>query len=143
MSDPLHPQTEAPEHCHIIRDIANADAAPPQCHVLCDNRAEARTAVIELRVRNHPGAMSHITGLFARRAFNLEAIICAPDRDDAGATSRMLLLVAEEPRLAQVERQLARLHDVLEVRHRTDLDRAFFQRAAEFVPPREAAAVPL
>ena len=38
----------------------------------------AKTSVLELHVRNHPGVMSHITGLFARRAFNLEAIVCLP-----------------------------------------------------------------
>jgi acetolactate synthase-1/3 small subunit len=112
-------------------------------HPIVDHAAGPGTAVIELRVRNHPGAMSHITGLFARRAFNLEAIFCAPREDDDGATSRMLLLVASEPRLEQVERQLLRLHDVVEVRHRTDLDRAFFARFVDAVPPREAAAVPL
>lgn len=80
--------------------------------------------VLELLVRNHPGTMSHITGLFARRAFNLEAIVCAPVGD--GATSRILLLVADEPRLEQVERQLEKLHDVLEVRVRPDLGPEFF-----------------
>ena len=87
--------------------------------------------VLELRVRNHPGTMSHITGLFARRAFNLEALVCAPVDD--GATSRVLLLVAAEPRLGQVERQLEKLHDVLSVRHRTDLGPEFFARW--FEPP--------
>jgi acetolactate synthase-1/3 small subunit len=82
--------------------------------------------VLELDVRNHPGAMSHITGLFARRAFNLEAIACAPIGD--GATSRMLLLVAAGPRLEQVERQLERLHDVVSVRLRNDLPPDLFQR---------------
>jgi acetolactate synthase-1/3 small subunit len=80
--------------------------------------------VLELRVRNHPGTMSHITGLFARRGFNLEAIVCAPVAD--GATSCMLLLVAAEPRLEQVERQLAKLFDVLTVQHRPDLGGDFF-----------------
>jgi acetolactate synthase-1/3 small subunit len=80
--------------------------------------------VLELRVRNHPGTMSHITGLFARRGFNLEAIVCVPVGE--GATSRMLLLVADEPRLEQVERQLAKLYDVLTVQHRRDLGREFF-----------------
>jgi acetolactate synthase I/III small subunit len=84
------------------------------------------TAVLELRVRNHPGTMSHITGLFARRGFNLEAIVCVPVDD--GAASAMLLLVADEPRLEQVERQLAKLFDVLMVRHRPDLGREFFSR---------------
>jgi acetolactate synthase-1/3 small subunit len=84
--------------------------------------------VVELTVRNHPGTMSHITGLFARRAFNLEAIVCAPTGD--GTTSRMLLLVGNDSRLEQVERQLAKLHDVLSVRHREDIAPEWFDRLA-------------
>ncbi len=72
--------------------------------------------------------MSHITGLFARRAFNLEAIVCVPLADSS--TSRIRLLVAADSRLDQVERQLAKLHDVLEVRHRPDLDAGYFNRLA-------------
>lgn len=93
---------------------------------LAARAAGSAAAVLELRVRNHPGAMSHITGLFARRAFNLEAIVCVPVGD--GATSCILLLVDREPRLDQVERQLARLHDVLAVRLRADLGPDFFAR---------------
>jgi acetolactate synthase-1/3 small subunit len=81
-------------------------------------------AIIDLRVRNHPGVMSHITGLFARRAFNLEAILCAPAGD--GGESRVLLLVADTPRLVQIERQLAKLHDVLAIRHRPGLSPDIF-----------------
>jgi acetolactate synthase-1/3 small subunit len=90
----------------------------------------ARSAIVlELHVRNHPGTMSHITSLFARRAFNLEAIVCAPVDD--GEMSRMLFLVRDEPRLEQVERQLAKLYDVVEIRHRTDLAPEFFERLVE------------
>jgi acetolactate synthase I/III small subunit len=96
------------------------------CHLSNDKPFGAKTAVLELRVRNHPGTMSHITGLFARRGFNLEAIVCVPVDD--GATSCMLLLVAAEPRLEQVERQLAKLYDVLTVQHRPDLGGDFFYR---------------
>ncbi len=88
------------------------------------------STVLELRVRNHPGAMSHITGLFARRAFNLDAILCVPEADRS--TSRMLLLVADDPKLEQVERQLAKLHDVLAVQHRPDLGIACFLRPGIF-----------
>lgn len=87
-----------------------------------------RSLVLELRVRNHPGTMSHITGLFARRAFNLEAIICVPVAD--GATSCVRLLVRDEARLEQVEQQLRRLYDVLEVRERADLGPGYFSRLA-------------
>nr|WP_272940908.1 acetolactate synthase small subunit [Opitutus terrae] len=93
-----------------------------------DTSPNASEVVLELRVRNHPGTMSHVTGLFARRGFNLDAILCVPVGD--GATSRMLLLVSDEPRLEQVERQLAKLYDVLEVRHRPDLSGETFQTFA-------------
>jgi acetolactate synthase-1/3 small subunit len=91
-----------------------------------DHERASNSTVLELRVRNHPGTMSHVTGLFARRAFNLEAIACAPTSD--GAISTMLLLVPHEPRLEQVERQLEKLHDVLSVRQRPDVDPGFFAR---------------
>ena len=72
-------------------------------------------AVLELTVRNHPGVMSHVCGLFTRRAFNLEGVLCMPVGD--GSRSRVWLLVRERgERLGQVVKQLAKLHDVLEAR---------------------------
>ncbi|MFW5771081.1 MAG: ACT domain-containing protein, partial [Spirochaetota bacterium] len=44
------------------------------------------TIVIELLVNNHPGVMSHITGLIMRRACNIEGILCGTVGD--GNTSR-------------------------------------------------------
>ena len=70
--------------------------------------------IIELLVRNHPGVMSHITGLFARRAFNLEAILCSQTGD--GSTSKMFLLVENNSALDQVIKQLEKLYDVLKIR---------------------------
>ena len=105
-----------------------ATAANPSSNLIGYSPLSQTTTVLELRVRNHPGTMSHVTGLFARRAFNLEAIVSVPVAD--GATSCMLLLVADEPRLEQVERQLAKLYDVLTVSRRRDLTREFFARLA-------------
>jgi len=93
-----------------------------------------RRAVIELRVKNHPGVMSHITGLFSRRAFNIEGILCGPIGD--GTVSRMYLLVNEDERLPQVVKQLQKLHDVLEVTERHDCDHGVFARLHEFVAHR-------
>jgi len=77
------------------------------------------SAVLELAVNNHPGVMSHVCGLFARRAFNVEGILCMPV--GAGDTSRIWLLVNEDKRLAQMQRQLEKLEDVLAVsRHGAD-----------------------
>ncbi len=87
--------------------------------------------VIELIVNNHPGVMAHITGMFARRAFNIEGILCGPIGD--GAQSRVFLLVNEDERLPQVEKQLCKLYDVAELRVRDDFDRSLFTRLHEFV----------
>lgn len=116
MNDPIPAPTSHRPQVDVA--FSHDPAASPQ-------RAP-RTAVLELSVRNHPGTMSHVTGLFARRAFNLEAIACAPVGE--GRTSTILLLVADEPRLPQLERELAKLYDVLAVRHRSDIAPDFFAR---------------
>lgn len=87
--------------------------------------------VIELIVNNHPGVMAHITGMFARRAFNIEGILCGPIGN--GEQSRIFLLVNEDARLLQLEKQLRKLYDVIEVREREDYDRSLFWRLDEFV----------
>lgn len=72
------------------------------------------TAVLELLVRNHPGVMSHVCGLFARRAYNVEGIVCLPVGE--GRTSRIILqVVNEEGRLEQVIKQIEKLSDVINV----------------------------
>jgi acetolactate synthase-1/3 small subunit len=92
--------------------------------------AEAPRAVLRLTVRNHPGVMSHVSGLFARRAFNVEGIICLPVGD--GSQSVLLLEVAEDDRLEQVMSQLQKLEDVREVRCAPHAAGAF-QDAARWV----------
>ena len=81
--------------------------------------------LVELLVRNHPGVMSHITGLFARRAFNLDGILCTQIGD--GSTSKMFLLVKNDFALEQIIKQLEKLYDVLEVSLHQDYDYSIFQ----------------
>ncbi|ABR34801.1 MULTISPECIES: acetolactate synthase small subunit [Clostridium] len=81
--------------------------------------------LIELHVRNHSGVMSHITGLFARRAFNLEGILCAQIGD--GSTSKMYLLVKNDSVLDQIIKQLEKLYDVIEVSVHQDYDQSVFE----------------
>jgi acetolactate synthase I/III small subunit len=82
--------------------------------------------VIALTVNNHAGVMSHITGLFARRAYNLDGILCGPLADER--LSRMFLLVAVDNRLELAMHNLAKLEDVLEVLLREDFDQGIFYR---------------
>ena len=88
-------------------------------NALAEMVGEERGATLELIVNNHPGVMSHICGLFSRRAYNLEGIVCLPIGD--GATSRMWLRVNESEKLVQVIKQVEKLPDVLQLqRHGAD-----------------------
>jgi acetolactate synthase I/III small subunit len=89
------------------------------------------STVIEITVNNHAGVMSHITGLFSRRAFNLEGILCGQIED--GNTSRMYLLVNKDERLDQILKQVEKLYDVISVSVRKDYDHTIFNRLHEFI----------
>jgi acetolactate synthase I/III small subunit len=87
--------------------------------------------VIELTVRNHPGVMSHITGLFSRRAFNMEGILCGRIGD--GSLSRMYLLINKDERLEQIVKQLDKLYDVIDVIIHENYDVEVFTKMHESI----------
>lgn len=74
---------------------------------------DATFMALHLTVNNHPGVMSHVCGLFARRAFNVEGILVTPL--PGGATASMWLLVNSDERLDQMVKQVEKLHDVLAI----------------------------
>lgn len=89
--------------------------------------------ILQLTVANHPGVMSHVMGLFARRAFNVDGILCLPLPE--GTRSSIWLRVCEDSRLEQMVRQIEKLADVHEVRRHPanpavfpDLERFFTQQ---------------
>ena len=92
-------------------------------------RSERPQVVLELTVHNHPGVMSHICGLFTRRTFNVEGILCMPI--GTGAQSRIWLRVNADHRLEQMIQQVLKLEDVVSVR-RHGADHEVFVRLEEF-----------
>ncbi|PWC16838.1 acetolactate synthase small subunit [Brenneria corticis] len=92
-------------------------------------QSASKQVTLELAVRNHPGVMSHVCGLFARRAFNVEGILCMPL--EGGDESRIWLLVQDDQRLQQMVSQVEKLEDVLEVRRHGD-EMRIFDQVAEF-----------
>ena len=96
-----------------------------------EQQALAR-AVLEIDVNNHAGVMSHVVGLFSRRAYNVEGILCLPVGD--GRQSRIWLLVNEDQRLAQMIKQVEKLEDVIAIR-RHNADHAVFQDLESFFRP--------
>jgi len=89
-------------------------------------------AVLEIDVNNHAGVMSHVVGLFSRRSYNVEGILCLPVGD--GRQSRIWLLVNEDQRLAQMMKQVDKLEDVIAIR-RHNADHAVFQDLETFFRP--------
>lgn len=89
------------------------------------------SVVIELTVNNHAGVMSHITGLFSRRSFNLEGILCGRIGD--GTKSKMYLLVNHEERLDQIVKQIEKLYDVLQVTVKEDCDISVFSKLDDII----------
>ncbi len=73
--------------------------------------------------------MSHVVGLFSRRAYNVEGILCLPLDD--GSRSRIWLLVNEDQRLPQMMKQVDKLEDVIGIR-RHNADHAVFQNLENF-----------
>ncbi|KPD03662.1 acetolactate synthase small subunit [Moellerella wisconsensis ATCC 35017] len=98
-------------------DIQKADAMIADSVDL--QSVDSRAIALELIVSNHPGVMSHICGLFARRAFNVDAILCLPLKHTN--QSRIWLLVQNDERLSQMVNQVEKLEDVKQVSFSDDL----------------------
>jgi acetolactate synthase-1/3 small subunit len=70
--------------------------------------------VISVLVRNHPGVLSHVAGLFTRRAYNIESIAAGvTERPDV--TRITLVVSGDETVMEQVVKQLRKLIDVIRV----------------------------
>ena len=97
-----------------------------------EKHALTRT-VLELDVNNHAGVMSHVVGMFSRRAYNVEGILCMPvgGENANGEISRIWLTVNEDARLEQMIRQIEKLEDVLKV-NRHGAAHEVFDRVGEF-----------
>lgn len=77
-----------------------------------------RRHIISVLVEDKPGVMQRISGLFARRGFNIDTI--AVGRSEVKGLSRIILTVSgDEKVLEQVRKQLEKQVDVIKVR---DLD---------------------
>ena len=70
-------------------------------------------------VENHPGVLSKVAGLFARRGYNIESLVVSETEDNSA--SRMTIVVEGDKRvLEQVGKQLNKLVDVIKVNDVTD-----------------------
>jgi acetolactate synthase I/III small subunit len=72
------------------------------------------THTLSVLVENKPGVLSHVAGLFSRRAFNIASLAVGPTHDDQ--VSRMTIVVdGTSTSVDQVKKQLEKLIRVLTV----------------------------
>ena len=70
-------------------------------------------------VENRPGVLARVTGLFARRGFNIESLAVSITEDPT--VSRITLVVGgDDKALEQIQKQLNKLIDVIKVYDYTD-----------------------
>ncbi|MCS7204820.1 MAG: acetolactate synthase small subunit [Leptospiraceae bacterium] len=71
--------------------------------------------ILSITVRNKPGVMSHVSGLFTRRGFNIDSIAVGetPNPEISVIT---IVMMGDENTANQLKGQLLKLADVLDVR---------------------------
>ncbi|MFH1479329.1 MAG: acetolactate synthase small subunit [Candidatus Omnitrophota bacterium] len=77
--------------------------------------------IISVLVENHFGVLTHVSGLFSARGFNIDSLAVGETEDPT--ISRMTIVVdGDEKTLEQVKKQLNRLIDVIKVIDLTEED---------------------
>lgn len=74
-----------------------------------------RRQVLSLLVENNPGVTSHISGLFSRRGYNIDSFSSGVTADPR-FTRITIAASGDEQILEQIEKQLAKLEDVIDIK---------------------------
>jgi acetolactate synthase-1/3 small subunit len=74
-----------------------------------------RKHILSILVENKPGVLTRITGLFARRGFNIDTLAVGPTDDETVSRITLTLDGAVHP-IDQVTKQLHKLINVLKIR---------------------------
>ncbi len=71
--------------------------------------------VFSLLVNNNAGLLSRVAGLFSRRGYNIDSITSGATMDDR-VTRITVVATGDDQILSQIEKQLAKLEDVIEIK---------------------------
>lgn len=74
-----------------------------------------RKQVFSLLVNNNAGLLSRVAGLFSRRGYNIDSITSGATMDSR-VTRITVVARGDEQILSQIQKQLAKLEDVLEIK---------------------------
>lgn len=81
--------------------------------------SDMRTQVLSILVENTSGVLSHVSGLFSRRGYNIDSF-SAGVTADPNYTRITIVTSGDEQILEQIEKQLAKLEDVVDVKKLED-----------------------
>lgn len=81
----------------------------------CKEGFYMRKQVLSLLVENNPGVTSHISGLFSRRGYNIDSFSSGMTADPR-YTRITIVASGDEQILEQIEKQLAKLEDVVDIK---------------------------
>jgi acetolactate synthase-1/3 small subunit len=70
---------------------------------------------LSILVNNHPGVMSHVSGLFTRRSYNIDSIAVGMT-DNPDISSMTIVVRGDDQVVTQVIKQLLKLPDVIDVK---------------------------
>jgi acetolactate synthase-1/3 small subunit len=80
---------------------------------------EPRRTTISAYVKNEPGVLARVSGLFHRRQFNIESLTVGPTQNEG--YSRITMVVEEpDPGIEQIKKQLNKVIPVVHVRELDD-----------------------
>ena len=71
--------------------------------------------IYSVLVENRSGVLCKVAGLFSRRCFNIDSLAVG-ETDDANVSCMTIVSTGDERTLEQIEKQLAKLEDVLDIK---------------------------
>ena len=74
-----------------------------------------RSQVMSILVENTPGLLSHVSGLFSRRGYNIDSFSAGVTADPR-FTRITIVASGDELILSQIEKQVRKLEDVIEIK---------------------------
>src|SRR2546423_3259407 len=82
--------------------------------------AQSRLRVLTAMVQDNPGVLMRVSGMIRRRGFNIQGLSVGPT-DRAGRSRMTLTVDAGHAEVDQVQKQLERLIEVIEIEDLTEM----------------------
>ena len=80
------------------------------------NQDNVKRYVLSVLVENHTGVLSRVAGLFSRRGYNIDSLTVG-ETSNPGKSRMTIVVRGDEYILEQIEKQLAKLVEVISIRH--------------------------